>query len=126
MKNLHKRTSEKTVARFVRHKRVRKKIVGTPERPRLAVFRSNLHIYVQIIDDVNGKTLLAASTLTPAVKEKMTVTSNKDAAKAVGMAVAEMAKSKGITAVVFDRGGFLFHGRIKALADGAREGGLQF
>lgn len=126
MKNLHKRTSEKAVARYVRHRRVRKKIVGTPERPRLAVFRSNLHIYAQIIDDVNGKTLVAASTLTAGVKEKVDGTSNKDAAKAVGIAVAEMAKAKGISSVVFDRGGFIFHGRIKALADGAREGGLSF
>ncbi len=126
MKNLHKRTSEKTVARYVRHRRVRKKIVGTTERPRLAVFRSNVHIYAQIIDDITGKTLVAASTLTVAVKEKLSGTSNKDAAKAVGIAVAEMAKAKGISSVVFDRGGFIFHGRIKALADGAREGGLTF
>ncbi|HEX2195736.1 MAG TPA: 50S ribosomal protein L18 [Actinomycetota bacterium] len=104
-----------------RHRRVRKKVVGSPERPRLAVFRSNRHIYAQVIDDVAGRTLAAASSL---------IVSNggdpKEKAKAVGRQVAEKAKAAGITRVTFDRGGFRYHGRVQALADGAREGGLEF
>lgn len=104
-----------------KHKRLRYSIVGTPERPRLAVFRSAKHIYAQIIDDTKGITLCSASTLT--VETEGTKT---DAAKAVGAAVAQKALEAGITKVVFDRGGNIYHGRIKALAEGAREAGLEF
>ena len=110
-------------ARIKRHKRVRAKISGTPEIPRLDVFRSNAHIYVQIIDDVNGVTLAAASSNE---KEFEGLGSNCEAAAKVGKLIAERAKLKGIENVCFDRGGYLYHGRIKALADGAREGGLNF
>ena len=106
-----------------RHTRVRGKISGTPERPRLNVFRSNANIYAQIIDDVNGVTLVSASTLD---KTFDGATGNKEAARQVGKLIAERAKAKGIENVVFDRGGNLYHGRIKALADAAREAGLKF
>ena len=109
--------------RIKRHKRVRAKISGTPERPRLNVFRSETNIYAQIIDDVSGKTLVSASTLEKDFSCEGTKT---DAAKQVGVTVAERAKAKGIETVVFDRGGYVYHGRVKALAEGAREGGLQF
>ena len=109
--------------RLKRHKRVRAKISGTPERPRLNVFRSNTNIYAQIIDDVNGKTLVSASSLEKAFECDGTKT---DAAKKVGQVVAERAKAAGISEVVFDRGGYVYHGRVAALAEGAREGGLQF
>ena len=109
--------------RIKRHKRVRAKISGTPERPRLNVFRSETNIYAQIIDDVNGKTLVSASSLEKDFSCEGTKT---DAAKQVGVNVAERAKAKGIENVVFDRGGYVYHGRVKALAEGAREGGLQF
>ena len=109
--------------RLKRHKRVRGKISGTPERPRLNVFRSNANIYAQVIDDVNGVTLASASTLD---KEFEGATGNCEAAKKVGLLVAERAKAKGVSAVVFDRGGYVYHGRVAALADGAREGGLEF
>ena len=102
---------------------IRKKTVG---RPRLSVFRSSLHIYVQIIDDVNGSTLAAASTVDKELKGKIKTGANIDAAKAVGKLIAERAVSKGIKEVVFDRGGYIYHGRVKALADAAREGGLAF
>ena len=109
-------------ARERRHRRVRGKVAGTPERPRLAVFRSNRGIFAQLVDDSTGKTLAGASWIT--VKS---ATGNKtDQAKAVGLAVAEAAKKAGVEAVVFDRGGYLYHGRVKALAEGAREGGLKF
>ena len=109
--------------RMKRHKRVRAKISGTPERPRLNVFRSNANIYAQIIDDVNGVTLVSANTLE---KEFEGATGNCEAAKKVGAVLAERAKEKGIEEVVFDRGGYVYHGRIAALADGAREAGLKF
>ena len=102
---------------------IRKKSIG---RPRLSVFRSSLHIYVQIIDDVNGNTLAAASTVDKELKGKIKTGANIDAAKAVGKLIAERAVSKGIKEVVFDRGGYIYHGRVKALADAAREGGLAF
>ena len=109
--------------RIRRHKRVRGKISGTPERPRLNVFRSATNIYAQIIDDVNGKTLVSASSL----EKGFTCEGTKsDAAKKVGQLVAERAKANGIETVVFDRGGYVYHGRVQALAEGAREGGLQF
>ena len=104
-----------------KHKRMRFRITGTPERPRLAVFRSAKHVYAQIIDDTKGVTLVSASTLN--VESEGTKT---DAAKAVGEAVAKKALDAGITKVVFDRGGNIYHGRVKALAEGAREGGLEF
>jgi large subunit ribosomal protein L18 len=109
--------------------RLRKRIAGTPERPRLAVFRSVSHIYAQVIDDAAGTTLVSASTTEPALKAKMTEGAkggNLAGAKAIGVAVAERLKAKGITRVVFDRGGFLYHGRVKAVADAAREAGLEF
>ena len=109
--------------RIHRHKRVRAKISGTPERPRLNVFRSASNIYAQVIDDVTGKTLVAASSLEKGFECEGTKT---DAARQVGMMVAERAKAAGIETVVFDRGGYVYHGRVQALAEGAREGGLQF
>lgn len=109
--------------RLKRHKRVRSKISGTPEMPRLNVFRSEANIYAQVIDDVSGKTLVSASSLDKAIEG---YGGNIAAATAVGKLVAERAKAKGIETVVFDRGGYLYHGRVKALAEGAREGGLQF
>ena len=109
--------------RLHRHKRVRGKVSGTPERPRLNVFRSETNIYAQVIDDTKGVTLVPASSLEKGFEGPG---SNCEAAKKVGLAVAERARAKGIEAVVFDRGGYLYHGRVKALAEGAREGGLQF
>ena len=109
--------------RLKRHKRVRAKISGTPEMPRLNVFRSETNIYAQVIDDVSGVTLVSGSSLDNAVEG---YGGNVAAATAVGKLVAERAKAKGIETVVFDRGGYLYHGRVKALAEGAREGGLQF
>ena len=110
-------------ARLTRHKRVRAKISGTPERPRLCVYRSLANISAQIIDDVNGVTLVSASSLE---KDFENYDGNKDAAKLVGKKVAERALEKGIKDVVFDRGGYVYHGRVASLADGAREGGLAF
>lgn len=114
-----KTTSE---LRAARHDRLRKKIEGTSERPRLAVFRSLKHIYAQIIDDTKGHTIAAASS----AEKDLAASGNKDGAKIVGAKLAERAKEKGIEAVVFDRGGFKYHGRVAALAEGAREGGLEF
>ena len=113
----------KNAMRLKRHIRVRGKISGTPECPRLNVFRSTANIYAQIIDDVNGVTLCAANTLEKSFEG---ATGNAEAAKKVGLIIAERAKEKGITEVVFDRGGYVYHGRVAALAEGAREGGLQF
>ena len=114
-------------ARQRRHRRVRAKVSGTEMRPRLNVFRSSKHIYAQVIDDVRGHTLAAAGTAEPAVQERVTDAMTKtEKAQLVGQVIAERAKEAGITKVVFDRGGFLYHGRIQALADGAREGGLEF
>jgi large subunit ribosomal protein L18 len=104
---------------------VRKKISGTPERPRLAVFRSNRHVVAQVIDDISGRTLAAASSLEDAVRTKG-ATGNRTASAAVGKLVAERAKTAGVTKVAFDRGGFMYHGRVAALADAAREAGLEF
>lgn len=112
--------------RKARHARVRKKIVGTAVKPRLNVYRSNQNIYAQIIDDVTGKTLIAASSLETSVKDKVSNAGNKEAAKLVGELVAKKALEKGIEDVVFDRGGYLYHGRVKELAEGAREAGLKF
>ena len=113
----------KNESRLIRHARVRKKISGTPERPRLSVYKSLKGIYAQIIDDVNGKTLVAASTLDKEVKTKA---SNIEAAKEVGELVAKRAAKAGIKTIVFDRGGYQYHGKVKALAEAAREGGLEF
>ena len=113
----------KNAMRLKRHVRVRGKVSGTPERPRLNVFRSNANIYAQIIDDVNGVTLVSANTLE---KEFEGATGNCEAAKKVGEVLAERAKAKGIDQVVFDRGGYIYHGRVAALAEGAREAGLKF
>jgi len=113
----------KSVARVRRHERVRAKISGTAERPRLCVFRSNKNIAVQVIDDVAGKTLVAASTLDKEIKTKA---SNIEAAKEVGELIAKRAVKAGIKNVVFDRGGYIYHGKIKALAEAAREAGLEF
>ena len=112
-------------ARQRRHKRIRVSLSGTGERPRLNVFRSLQHIYAQVIDDVSGKTVAAASTNEPEVRGKLSG-SKTDHARAVGKVIAERAKEKGVSSVVFDRGGYLYHGRIKALADAAREAGLKF
>lgn len=109
-----------------KHVRVRKKITGTHERPRLCVFRSLKHIYAQIIDDVSGTTLVAASTLDEAIKGKTGHCGNKSAAREVGKLVGKKAIEKGIKTVVFDRGGYIYHGRVQELADGAREAGLEF
>ncbi len=109
--------------RLKRHKRVRSKVSGTPDCPRLNVFRSGKHIYAQVIDDASMTTLCAASSVEKGFE---TPGGNKEGAKKVGLLVAERAKAKGIEAVVFDRGGYLYHGRVKELADGAREGGLNF
>lgn len=114
------------VVRMRIHERIRKRLSGTPVCPRLAVFRSNKHIYAQVIDDVKGTTLTAASSLDVDAKKDIKNGGNIAAAKAVGKLVAQRAKAKGIDAVLFDRGGYLYHGRIKALADAAREAGLKF
>jgi len=116
----------RTKIRVKKHLRMRNKLQGTTERPRLSVYRSEKHIYAQIIDDTKGNTLVAASTVEKAITSVLDATSNIDAAKAVGEAVAKKALAKGISQVVFDRGGFLYHGRVKAVADAAREAGLQF
>ena len=112
--------------RVKKHVRLRNRFSGTAERPRLAVFRSNNHIYAQIIDDTVGNTLVAASTMEKAIKDELQYTDNVAAAAAVGTAVAKKALEKGITEVVFDRGGFIYHGKVQALADAAREAGLVF
>jgi large subunit ribosomal protein L18 len=113
-------------ARKARHRRVRKKIFGTAERPRLNVYRSLKHIYAQVIDDFEGRTIASASTIDKELKGKLNSGCNIEAAKAVGELIARRAMEKGVKQVVFDRGGYLYHGRVKALADSAREGGLQF
>ena len=118
--------ANKNANRLQRHKRVRRKVTGTTQRPRLCVFRSSNNIYAQIIDDTNRVTLVAASSLEADVKGAVNHTGNKEAAKLVGQLVAKKAVEKGITEVVFDRGGYLYHGRIKELAEAAREAGLKF
>jgi len=114
------------VQRERRHRRIRKRVVGTPERPRLNVFRSLKHIYAQIIDDSRGHTLVAASTLEPEVRAQINGMSKVEQASVVGRVLAQRAREVGIRQVVFDRGGYKYHGRVKALAEGAREGGLVF
>ncbi|WP_295362370.1 50S ribosomal protein L18 [uncultured Pseudoramibacter sp.] len=117
---------DKNKVRQNRHLRVRRKISGTAERPRLCVFRSNKHIYAQVIDDVEGKTLVATSTVEADIKNAVEHGGDKNAAKAVGEAVAKKALDAGITNVVFDRGGYIYTGRVKELAEAAREAGLKF
>jgi len=117
---------DRNLKRIKRHLRIRKKVKGTPQKPRLAVFRSEKHIYAQIIDDTKGHTLVSASTLDKELRQKLSKTYNIEAAKEVGKLIAQRALSLGIKTVVFDRGGFKYHGRIKALADAAREAGLKF
>jgi large subunit ribosomal protein L18 len=112
--------------RVKKHNRIRNRFAGTAERPRLAVFRSNNHVYAQIIDDTVGKTLVAASTVEKEVKAELEKTNNVDAAAYVGTVVAKRAIEKGIKGVVFDRGGYIYHGKVQALADAAREAGLEF
>ena len=112
--------------RAKKHMKIRKRFSGTAERPRLAVFRSNNHVYAQVIDDVAGKTLVSASTLEKDIKAELKNTDDTDAATKVGEVVAKRALEKGIKAVVFDRGGYIYHGKVKALADAAREAGLEF
>ena len=118
--------NSRSVGRVHRHSRVRKNLQGTAERPRLNVFRSLSGIYVQVIDDQSGRTLVSASTVDKELRGTLKGMKKSEQAKAIGKVVAERAKSKGIDSVVFDRGGYRYIGRIKALADGAREGGLQF
>jgi large subunit ribosomal protein L18 len=117
--------SSKNITRRRVHKRIRKKVLGTAERPRLNVYRSLNNIYVQVIDDLKGVTLVSANSA-EGKKESRTTGGNLAAAKAVGKAIAERAKAQGISKIVFDRGGYIYHGRVKALADAAREAGLQF
>ena len=116
----------RTEVRQKKHRRIRNRFSGTAERPRLAVFRSNNHMYAQIIDDTVGNTLVSASTLQKDVKAELTKTNNVEAAALLGTVIAKRALEKGITTVVFDRGGFIYQGKIKALADAAREAGLEF
>ena len=116
----------RTKVRLNKHRRIRNRFSGTAERPRLAVFRSNNHMYAQIIDDTVGHTLVSASTLQKDVKAELEKTNNVDAAAYLGTVIAKRALEKGITTVVFDRGGFIYQGKIKALADAAREAGLEF
>jgi large subunit ribosomal protein L18 len=121
---IRNRTAKKQQIRFKRKKRIRANLEGSMERPRMAVFRSNQHLYVQLIDDVKGHTLVAASTLEEELREKLG--GSVEGAKTLGNLIAKRAMAKNISQVVFDRGGYLYHGRIKALADAAREGGLKF
>ncbi|MDD2957461.1 MAG: 50S ribosomal protein L18 [Lachnospiraceae bacterium] len=116
----------RTEVRVNKHKKIRNRFSGTAERPRLAVFRSNNHMYAQIIDDTVGKTLVSASTLQKDVKAELEKTNNVDAASYLGTVIAKKALEKGITTVVFDRGGFIYQGKVKALAEAAREAGLEF
>ena len=120
------RLNPRQEARLKRKKRIRTKIWGSPERPRLSVFRSSKHIYAQVIDDVNAVTLAAASTLNPEIRQQEKVKGKIEDAKRVGKMIADKAKAKGINKVVFDRNGFLYHGRVRALATAAREAGLEF
>jgi large subunit ribosomal protein L18 len=120
------RLNPRQEARLKRRKRIRKKISGSPERPRLSVFRSSKHIYAQVIDDLKGVTLVTASTLSPELRQQEKVKGKIEDAKRVGKLIAQMTKARGITKVVFDRNGFMYHGRVRALAAAAREAGLEF
>ena len=120
------RVNPRQEARLKRRKRIRKKVSGSPERPRLSVFRSSKHIYAQVIDDLNGVTLVTASTLSPEIRQQEKVKGKIEDAKRVGKLIAQMTKAQGVTSVVFDRNGFMYHGRVRALAAAAREAGLEF
>ncbi len=120
------KAKSRQINRKKRHRRVRTKVFGTPERPRLNVFRSSKHIYAQVIDDQAGVTLVAASSLDSGLRADLNQGGNREAARKVGALLANRAKDRGIEEVVFDRGGYLYHGRVKELADGAREAGLNF
>jgi len=117
---------QRRLGRLRRHRHVRKKVFGTPEQPRLNVFRSLRHVYAQIIDDTQGHTLVAVSTLDPEIREEVAGKAKTEQARMVGKVLANRALDEGVTQVVFDRGGYKYHGCVKALAEGAREGGLQF
>lgn len=116
---------KKVLSRIRRHKRIRKKVYGVPERPRVAVYKSLRHIYAQVIDDTAGKTLLTMSTLNKEIKKKIKGKNKKEQAKEVGIALGKMLKEKGIDKLVFDRGGFKFYGRVQSLAEGLKESGIQ-
>ena len=118
--------NKRLMARLKRHRRIRKKLRGTAEVPRLCVFRSSIHIYAQLVDDDRGASLCGASTLSPTIREEVKGLKKIDKGKRVGLLIAKLAREKGIEKVAFDRGGYLYHGRVRALADGAREGGLKF
>jgi len=120
------RTDPSTIARRRRQARIRTRVRGSDERPRLCVFRSDKHIYAQVVGDASGKTLLAVSTLSPELRAQLKKTADVQAAKQVGLLAARRCLEKGITRVIFDRNGFLYHGRVRAVAEGAREGGLEF
>jgi large subunit ribosomal protein L18 len=120
------RENPKTLGRTRRQARVRDRLRGTDARPRLSIFRSDRHIYAQLITDTSGKTLLAVSTLSPDLRTQLKKTADVSAAKQVGLLMARRCKEKGIKRIVFDRNGFLYHGRVRAVAEGAREGGLEF
>ncbi len=117
---------DKNQRRLGRHYSIRNKITGTPERPRLNIYKSSKHIYAQVIDDATGVTLASASTLDKDLRDQVAELTKSDAAKLIGKAVGERARNKGVKSVIFDRGGYLYHGRVKLLADGARESGLEF
>ncbi|MEX2224491.1 MAG: 50S ribosomal protein L18 [Candidatus Rokuibacteriota bacterium] len=119
-------TGQKILGRKVRHLRIRRQVIGTPERPRLAVFRSLNHIYAQVVDDASGRTLASVDSRAPEFREKAKAGGNVAAAKIVGELLAQRAKARGISRVVFDRGGYQYHGRVKALAEAARAAGLAF
>jgi large subunit ribosomal protein L18 len=118
--------SRKSDARAKRHRRIRTRLKGTAEVPRLCVFRSTHHIYVQVIDDERGASICGASTMSPVVRDELKGLKKIEKSRRIGLLIARMAQEKGITRVAFDRGGYLYHGRVRALADGAREGGLKF
>ncbi len=117
---------QRMASRLRRHMRIRKKLEGSAEIPRLAVFRSHMHIYAQLIDDLAGRTLCGTSTLDPTLKDALVGKRKSEKSRLVGKRIAEIAQNRGIRKVGFDRGGYLYHGRVRALAEGAREGGLQF
>lgn len=118
--------ADRKLTRLKRHMRIRRSLVGSTDRPRLCVYRSNKHIYAQIVDDSRAETLVQASTLDTELQGKLTKTWNKESAQAVGQLVAKRAKGRGIAAVVFDRGGYIYHGRVAAVAEAARQAGLNF
>ena len=120
------RSDYRRLARLRRHRRVRKTVAGTADRPRLCVFRSLRAVYAQLVDDERGATLAQANSLEPALRQEGKPAANAEAARAVGAAIGERAKAMGVTQVVFDRGGYIYHGRVKAVAEGAREAGLEF